>query len=50
MATMMMRTNRPAIAGMKYWSATDVASGVGAMVGVTAALLTSMYAVADDGP
>ena len=32
MATMMIRTNRPAIAGTKYMSATDVGVVVGAGV------------------
>ena len=37
MATMMMRTNRPAIAGIKYWSAVDCTGGdVGAGVGAAA--------------
>ena len=35
-ATMMMRTNRPAIAGTKYMSATDVGVDVGAVVAVGA--------------
>ncbi len=35
MATMMIRTNRPAIAGTKYMSAADCV-GVGAGVGVAA--------------
>ena len=33
MATMMIRTNRPAIAGTKYMSATDVGVGVGEAAG-----------------
>ena len=36
MATMMMRTNKPAIAGTKYWSATDEI-GVAVGAGVAAA-------------
>ena len=40
MATMMIRTNKPAIAGTKYWSATDVAGGaVGAGVAAAAPMV-----------
>ena len=49
MATMMMRTNRPAIAGTKYWSATDCA-GVAVGAGVAAASPIAKAVPADDGP
>jgi len=41
-ATMMMRTNRPAIAGTKYMSATDVGVAVGAGVGEAAGAITKL--------
>ena len=49
-ATTMTRTNRPAIAGMKYMSAADCVKGVGVTFGAALGSLTSIYVVADDGP
>ncbi len=43
-----MKTNSPAIAGTKNWSAADGA-GVGATVGVAVACITVNAVVADDG-
>ena len=49
MATMMIRTNRPAIAGTKYMSAADcVGVAVGVAVGATAPIAKAVPA--DDGP
>jgi hypothetical protein len=45
---MMITTNRPAIAGTKYMSATDVGVGVGAAV-AAAASMTVNAVVAVDG-
>ena len=44
----MIKTNRPAIAGTKYVSATDVGVAVGAEVDV-GSFITLKYVSADDG-
>ena len=48
MATMMIRTNMPAIAGTKYMSATDVGVGVGDAEGAVGDVTTA--AVSADEP
>jgi len=46
-ATTMMRTNRPAIAGTKYMSATDVGVAVGAGVPVAGDAMTAAHSPND---